>query len=127
MLVVLVCAWPTDRIAAQSRQAHAHPVAFHALPPPPGRSWAQNWPAVAVDLQALGFIPREVDAAEAGLVEPLGRVLGQLVCDFDVCDMCEREWCVMWAWVGVLKCMLVAVRAGAGVWQSRACVLAYSR
>jgi aarF domain-containing kinase len=40
---------------------------------------AQDWPNVARDLQALGFIPEDAgDPAEMGLVEPLGRVLAQL-------------------------------------------------
>ncbi|GIM09389.1 hypothetical protein Vretimale_13253, partial [Volvox reticuliferus] len=39
----------------------------------------QDWGKLAVDLQTLGFIPKSVDPSEAGLVEPLGRVMSQLV------------------------------------------------
>ncbi|EFJ53286.1 hypothetical protein VOLCADRAFT_115858 [Volvox carteri f. nagariensis] len=39
----------------------------------------QDWEKLAVDLQTLGFIPPSVDPREAGLVEPLGRVMSQLV------------------------------------------------
>ncbi|KAG2445378.1 hypothetical protein HYH02_008842, partial [Chlamydomonas schloesseri] len=39
----------------------------------------QDWGKLALDLQTLGFIPPEVDTQEAGLVEPLGRVMVQLV------------------------------------------------
>eukprot|EP00198_Chlamydomonas_reinhardtii_P007169 XP_001696505.1 predicted protein [Chlamydomonas reinhardtii] len=39
----------------------------------------RDWGKLAVDLQTLGFIPPEVDTQEAGLVEPLGRVMVQLV------------------------------------------------
>ncbi|KXZ45805.1 hypothetical protein GPECTOR_50g599 [Gonium pectorale] len=39
----------------------------------------QDWEALAGDLQTLGFIPPEVDTRAAGLVEPLGRVMVQLV------------------------------------------------
>ncbi|GLI70240.1 hypothetical protein VaNZ11_015086 [Volvox africanus] len=39
----------------------------------------QDWRKLAVDLQTLDFIPKSVDPSEAGLVEPLGRVMSQLV------------------------------------------------
>ncbi len=39
----------------------------------------QDWEKLALDLQTLGFIPPEVDTQQAGLVEPLGRVMSQLV------------------------------------------------
>ncbi|GFR43298.1 hypothetical protein Agub_g4364, partial [Astrephomene gubernaculifera] len=38
----------------------------------------QDWPRLACDLQTLGFIPPHVDPRQAELVEPLGRVMGQL-------------------------------------------------
>ncbi|KAG2502091.1 hypothetical protein HYH03_000583 [Edaphochlamys debaryana] len=38
----------------------------------------QDWEKLAVDLQTLGFIPPEVNPRQAGLVEPLGRVMEQL-------------------------------------------------
>eukprot|EP00200_Dunaliella_tertiolecta_P007083 CAMPEP_0202368102 /NCGR_PEP_ID=MMETSP1127-20130417/294_1 /ASSEMBLY_ACC=CAM_ASM_000462 /TAXON_ID=3047 /ORGANISM="Dunaliella tertiolecta, Strain CCMP1320" /LENGTH=1245 /DNA_ID=CAMNT_0048963455 /DNA_START=1 /DNA_END=3738 /DNA_ORIENTATION=+ len=38
----------------------------------------EDWAALAYDLQALGFIPKDVDPTEAGLVEPLGKIMKQL-------------------------------------------------
>lgn len=48
-------------------------------PLPPRRAPPQDWEKLALDLQTLGFIPPEVDTQQAGLVEPLGRVMSQLV------------------------------------------------
>ncbi|KAF5831971.1 hypothetical protein DUNSADRAFT_12335 [Dunaliella salina] len=39
----------------------------------------EDWPALAFDLQALGFIPKDVDPVAVGLVEPLGKVMKQLI------------------------------------------------
>eukprot|EP00955_Chlamydomonas_euryale_P031007 325949-Chlamydomonas_euryale.AAC.1 len=48
----------------------------HRLPP---HRLAQDWDAVTVDLQLMGFIPAGVDARASGLVEPLGRIMSSLV------------------------------------------------
>ncbi|KAG1657378.1 hypothetical protein FOA52_007577 [Chlamydomonas sp. UWO 241] len=39
----------------------------------------EDWYPLAVDLQVMGFIPPDVDVTEGGLVEPLGKIMKQLV------------------------------------------------
>ncbi len=91
----------------------------------------RDWEALAFDLQVLGFIPPDVDPRERGLVEPLGRIMSQLVSyttaflcvclclcvktDACACESaCVRQVCEDVSWFdGVTKVLHLAVGKGA--------------
>lgn len=58
----------------------SHPTPIHppTHPHPSPLPCPQDWEKLAADLQVLGFIPPGIDTRQAGLVEPLGRIMSQL-------------------------------------------------